>query len=119
MSLANFFEKNALAASSILKGFNFDEFKRMLESAVVAVQFDDEAVANNEGRITLRLILNLFARLYPRVNLLPLGKSALTFCDELTVLARAINPAISLESDARSPAVCIVIGKTIAKLECP
>src|ERR1043166_9109987 len=98
MSLANFYEKAALAASSILKGFDPKEFAAALDSHNVAIQYDDAGVEASEGRATLELLVNLLARLYPRLSFLPVGEKSRRFSDELRSIATSINPNITLET---------------------
>ncbi len=119
MSLANFFDRAALAASSVLHGFDAAEFGRALESRNVGVLFDDAAVCSFEGRETLQLLTNLLSRLYPQLSLLPHGAKATIFLQTLEALARAINPDITLDKGPDTLAACVIVGATSAHLPCP
>lgn len=119
MSLANFFDRAALAASSVLRGFDATEFGRSLEDRRVGIQFDDAAVGAFEGRETLQLLTNLLSRLYPNVALLTHGSQATSFRKTLEALARAINPAIVVDSEPGDLAACVVVGTTRSQLGCP
>src|SRR5690348_15167329 len=112
MSLANFFDKSALAAPAILKGFDLAELKQRLESHVVAIQFDEEAVKSHEGRTTLELLMNLLARLYPRICLVSVGNNLERFSNELRILGEKINPLLTWEINATEASVCVAVGKT-------
>jgi hypothetical protein len=118
MSLANFFNKAALAASSILQGFDPVEFAKTLESHNVAVQFDDVACNTFEGQETLRLLINLLARLYPRVVFVPKGEMAGHYADEVCRIARNINPEIAIISSSEKCSICVVIGSELADVDC-
>jgi molybdopterin/thiamine biosynthesis adenylyltransferase len=108
MALAKFFDKSALAASHILRGFNTQAFHEKLETAKVAVSFDKSAEDSTEGRWTLALTINLLARLYPKIGVFPPKGSV--FVDELVKIAKSINPEIEIQDDLTSTA-CIVVGK--------
>lgn len=119
MPLANFFDKAALAASQILKGFDYDTFKTTLEAHVVGLAFDDTAAASDEGRTTLELAVNLLARLYPRLAIAPHGRQAADLAVDLANAARAINPAIVNDSDLAHVSVVLALGATRFPVDCP
>lgn len=119
MSFANFFDKTAMAASQILRGFEDDAFRRRLESCIVCVSFDDSATDSHEGRVSLELTTNLLSRLYPKLQLRALGKNAKNQIDALCVIARSINPAIEFSPDTVQPLFCISIGNSTPPVACP
>ena len=55
MALAPFFDKAALAASTVLQGFDRRSFAETLEHDCVGIWFDEAAVATSAGRTTLEL----------------------------------------------------------------
>jgi hypothetical protein len=129
MALANFSDRAAQAASQVLPGFDLASFAEVLLSRVVGVAFDAAAVRTREGRATLELAVNLLARLYPRLALVPAsGKSGggrrrsrrpparpagvAGVLDGLAATARAINPDIEIVSDVEGVAACLVVGET-------
>ena len=115
MALGNFFGKNALAAHQILNGVTPETFAGMLAAHVVGIALDDHAATSDEGRTGMELSVNLAARLYPRLAIIPLGPPAgpgSNAARELAALARAINPEIELVTDPRSVTAAIVFGST-------
>jgi hypothetical protein len=128
MALSSAFDKSALSAASILKNFQYAEFRRLLETIVVGISFDANASTSAEGRTTIELLVNLSSRLYSKLALEVLGpssSSALAMIGEMTSLARRINPVIELlqaaegsngstRCDAR-----VVVGNTRASDDTP
>lgn len=110
MALAPFFEKAALAASSILHGVDRDAFAALLEQECVAIAWGDNAAQSHEGRVTLELLTNLLSRLYPRVAFVAEGSEALGMRDQLEALAREINPQIEITNGAESVTRAIGVG---------
>lgn len=119
MALANFFEKNALAASHLLQGMEVARLRAMLEGLVIGVWFDDAAVQSSEGQATLELVFNLLARLYPRIALIPYGLAAEAHAVALRALATAINPEIAIETSLEQATACIAVGETPARTDAP
>jgi len=113
MSLANFFDKAALGASSILKNFDRQIFADVLETRTVGVFFDPEAAHIFEAKISLELIINLLARLYPRLAIVASPGPARDFRLELIRIAREINPQIEILESLSHIAICVVVGNTI------
>lgn len=125
MALAPFFDKAALAAAAVLQGFDRERFAAVLEAHRVGIAFDEQAAISAEGRLTLTLAVNLAARLYPTLVLVPCGERAVRLCPALSTLARMINPSITLVSAVHSaegsgsstgtaPTICVVVGATAA-----
>jgi molybdopterin/thiamine biosynthesis adenylyltransferase len=129
MALANFSIRAAQAAAQVLQGFDLEAFSEILLSRVVGVAFDLEAIRAQEGRVTLELTVNLLARLYPRLALVPLGRrrtggreksrrqpahpsNVAEIAETLATSARAINPEIEIVSNLKGIAACLVIGET-------
>jgi hypothetical protein len=112
MALANFFDKAALAASHILQGYDTDAFRDRLLSSVIDVAFDNAAVESIEGRRTLELSVNLLARLYPRIAILPLTRNVEAFYQELGDIAKAINPDVDVARTAATITACVAVGGT-------
>lgn len=111
MALAPFFDKAALSASTMLQAFDREAFARKLTQCVVGLAFDRQAVETAEGSNTLELSLNLLARLYPRLAILPLDSEARARTPALEELARQINPNIEFET-AVDTAVWLCVGRT-------
>jgi molybdopterin/thiamine biosynthesis adenylyltransferase len=114
MALAEFIDKAALAASHVLQRFDYTAFVKKLEGCAVLVGFDGSAASSAEGVTTLDLLVNLLARLYPTINLVPLGKSSRVALPRLVSLAQGINPSVDVRigtSTARADA-SVVVGQT-------
>ena len=112
MAVASFIDKIAQSASTLLADFDASSFIAKLSGQRVVLAFDESAVVTAEGRATAALVADLLARLYPRLDVVPLGsgEGALALATELYSSARAINPKIEggvgepVEFDA---AVCV------------
>jgi len=71
MTLAEYFSKNLLAISQVLKNGTSEQFQSVLNNAVIGIAFDDEC-KTSEGKATLDLTIRLVARLYPKIKLIDL-----------------------------------------------
>lgn len=114
MALADYFDKAALAAAHVLRGFDIAVFTRMLETSVIAVDFDDAAAVSIEGRATLDLTVRLLARLYPNlvVHTRGRGSEATELVTHLQNLARTVNPHVDLTRHGRVADVTVAVGDT-------
>ena len=65
MALADFFPRDTIAISQVLKGFQTDAFTEKLKGVRVAIAFGEEAATSRDGRELLNLSVRLAARLYP------------------------------------------------------
>jgi len=110
MALAKFFEKTALAASHVLRGFDQKVFLETLLAKTIAVFFDESAEASREARWTLELAVNLLARLYPRISIVSPHTSKLI--EPLSSSAAAINPEIEIDHTLAESSMCLVVGKS-------
>jgi hypothetical protein len=106
MALAAYYGRGALAAAQVLDGFDEGHFRARLEQTPVGIAFD-ETIATPEGHALAEFLTRMAARLYPQMAI----SGPTTPAGELASLARAINPAIEITSDAT---VGVAIGK-IAK----
>ena len=93
MALADFFPRDTIAISQVLKGFQTDAFTEKLEGVRVAIAFGEEAATSRDGRALLNLSVRLAARLYPSLTFVtvPAGER---LADDLMALASNINPNI-------------------------
>lgn len=119
MALADFFDKAALGAAHILEAFDLEQFASTLETSPVGVAFDQSAAASFEGRTTLELTINLLARLYPRLVLIPHDGSSDKLAAELAGVARAINSNIEIASNVNEVAIVVSVGITPWGDHCP
>jgi hypothetical protein len=112
MSLANFIDRAATAASQVLSEFSASAFKERLEQHVIAVVVDGAAAQSSEGRWTAELAVNLLARLYPRLAIVAAEDDLSGFTVELGLIAEAINPEITLLDRLGSASATLVVGET-------
>jgi len=109
MALADYFSKNILAISQVLKKGSNEQFREILNQTVVGIVFDD-SVKENEGRVTLDLTVRLLSRLYPKLNFINHTLKKNKHTEELVKLSKAINSKIEIVDE--KPTIIIVIGKT-------
>src|SRR5215212_2424949 len=96
MKTANFFDKAALGASTILKGFQWNSFVDTLAATSLGIHFDEQVAGTYEGRTSLELTVNLLSRLFPKIAIDPVGEKAQSFGTELAATAQRINPDIQV-----------------------
>jgi hypothetical protein len=111
MALAKYFDKNALAASQILAGYDRQSFEERLNNAHIEIAFDNQAVQTKEGTYLLDMIVRLASRLYPKVKFSPLQKSAESIVPGLSALVLSINDRIEINTEGKFFAT-IVVGNT-------
>lgn len=111
MALANFFDKAAVAAAQALQGVDHSSFAAVLESHVIGLAFDDAAAASPEGKHSLELAINLLARLYPRLSIVPEGSKAESVVEWLITTANAINPDIEITAEADATTLFLAAGE--------
>lgn len=112
MAMADYFLKNAMAASQVLQHFENAGFESLLARQCVAVAIDGEAAKSNEGVAAADLAVRLVARFYPRVAILPIDLAAKGFADDLIKLAKEINPKIAISTSLAAASHAIVLGQT-------
>ena len=93
MALADYFERDLVAASQVVAGFDRAAFEAKLGRLRVGIAWGPDAEASPAGRHLLDLSVRLLSRFYPAVKVAgPAGEVR----DELEALALAINPSIGL-----------------------
>lgn len=117
MALADFYFRDAVAISQVLKGFEADAFVQRLEGVRVAIAFGDQATTSSDGRELLDLVVRLAARLYPSLTFAT-GSAGLQFADELKELASSINPNIEVCGNGASDAV-LAVGADAPAVDAP
>jgi len=109
MALADYYARGALAAAQVLDGFDEARFRARLDETPVGVAFDETACLP-EGRALTDLLVRLLARLYPRISL----SGPAVHMEDLTAVAKSINPAIGIIGDAN---VGVALGKVRSPFE--
>ena len=117
MALADFFPRDAVAISQVLQGFQTDVFTEKLEGVRVAIAFGEEAATTRDGRQLLDLTVRLAARLYPSLSFAT-SPVCSQFADELTALAKGINPHIRA-SRAGPANACLAVGIDAPMVDAP
>lgn len=107
MGLAPYYARGALAAAQVLQGFDEARFRERLGEVRIGVAFGPDAAASMEGRALLDLLVRLLARLYPTLLIRENGTGSIG--EELSELARRINPEIELVSG--TPSIEVVVGE--------
>jgi tRNA(Leu) C34 or U34 (ribose-2'-O)-methylase TrmL len=110
MALPNFFFKAALGATQLLRGVDDTRLADILNRTRIGVLFDAAAAASPEGRATLELSINLLARLYPRLAVVPYGPATDLFAERLSAEAHAINPEIEIVADPHALDATLIVG---------
>lgn len=120
MAFSRSFDKSAASAASLLRNFDYQVFRAKLESKCPRIVFDAEAATQTEAASTLDLLVNLVARLYPRISIDILGSrtpQADQLCRGLEDAARRVNENIEIESigsSSEEPQPTIIVGRTRA-----
>lgn len=104
MALADYFFRNAIAASQVLAGYDESRLAERLNSVRLGIRVGGDA-ATAEGRALVDLTVRLAARLYPMMSLTADGDE--TLARDLRRSAARINPSIEWVDDANYE---IVIG---------
>ena len=117
MALADFFHRDVVAISQVLQGFHQDAFVEKLNGIRVAISFGEEAAASRDGRELLDLTIRLAARLYPSITFITVH-AADWLADELTTLARRINPNVELSATGTYD-VCLSVGADAPAVDSP
>ena len=115
VALAPFFDKAALAAATVLRGFDRDAFASLLEAQLIEVAYDEQAAQSSEGRVALELVTNLLARLYPRISFTALAGASEPLMARLQAVAKSINPDIEFVIANRDVerTASVVVGATV------
>jgi hypothetical protein len=109
MALADYFSKDLLAISQVLKKGTNTQLQDALNKTVVGIAFDDD-VETLEGKATLDMTVRLLSRLYPKLIFIDLSAKRPKLINELTKLSQAINSKIEIVEG--NPDVVVAIGRT-------
>lgn len=114
MALADYFSRNATAASQVLVGYDPELFRSRLNDVCVGVAFGDDVARSPEGRKLLDLLIRLLSRLYPCISVRSHGEGEF-LRDELCALAQRINPALEI---LNRPIIEIFVGIDVPSGTC-
>lgn len=112
MALADYFERNAQAVTSLIKHYDVALLAQLLHAQVIGIAFDGNAERNKESVASIDLTIRLVARLYPTVAICGLKDASRPFVEQMVRLARAINPKIDVTDDVASATKLLVFGDT-------
>lgn len=112
MSIANFFYKAEKSLGQVLQSVNPEKLLDILTDKKIAIAFDNTVIQHKNSKITLELITNLVARLYPSIGIVYNGNTdeGDTFVKSLISLALGINPDIEILSGVESYSVALCVG---------
>lgn len=116
MAVADYFRRNAMAASQLLCGLDNQGLLAILEDHRIGLVIDHTA-DSHEGRATADLVVRLLARFYPKLAIVAADTESEEHVEELAVLAKSINPKISLTRTTSSVTHCLVVGKSAITLK--
>jgi len=111
MALASFFDKAALSAAALLRGFNRSAFEQKLIGVNVGIIFENHAAKDSEQHVAIELLINLLARLYPTLSLICSDSGDIL--DEMRSLALRINPQIEIRTE------CVGLSAAVATVDSP
>lgn len=114
MAIADYFSKDVLAISQVLKQTDTLKFESILNCNVIEIAFDN-SIKQNEGKFITELLVLLIARLYPVIKLTDLSSSNSDIKATLIDKAQSINKKIEITS--KVPTVSIVVGNTATKIK--
>lgn len=110
MALPDYFERNAEAVGTLIRGFDLTAFAQRLESEVIGI-FIDAAAATAEGRACADMLVRLTARIYPKLVIAGTRMTS-DAVRELHKLAQDINPQIDVSTRLAQATRLVVIGST-------
>jgi hypothetical protein len=110
MALAPFFDKTALSAATLLKGFDRQGFEEKLTSNKIAIIFASQPERPDEQVVAVELLINLLARLYPRLSIFSEGGGEVH--ERMVALAKSINPDIEISASADDVTFFVATGET-------
>lgn len=117
MTVADYFQRAAMAASQVLQDFDYDGFIRLLNRHRIGLMIDGGAAKSPEGAATADLAVRLLARFYPKLAIVPADAGAKPEVETLRQLALDINPAISVTDALDGVTHCLVIGTSRTTLK--
>ena len=104
MAISDYFQRNAVAISQAISGLDEQRLESVLSDVCIGVTVGPDA-GGHEGRAIVDLLVRLLARLYPSIVIRDEGDAGAA--DEVSALARRINPRVELSGQ---PTVEVVIG---------
>ena len=117
MAIADYFNRDAVAISQVLHGFEHDVFVQKLERVRVGISIGENAATSRDGRHLLDLLVRLAGRLYPNITIVA-NPNLDSFAEELALLAKTINPNIEVTS-AGTLNVCLAVGEDAPVTDAP
>lgn len=106
MSLAPFFSRTYSAVGSHLE-ITRDELEIVLSKTRVGIHLDDRCSVDGNDKWIAELLVNLMARLYPKISITGADSS----CENVASIAKAINPSIDILDNLEGNTVTVCIGK--------
>ncbi len=111
MALAKYFSKDLLAINRLISTEQ-SSLENIINSKVVTLAFDINAINTFEGKCGLDLIIRLLARFYPKMKVIDLSEENEEKREELISLAKKINSNIEILSQSEEEDIFITAGFT-------
>src|SRR5487761_553368 len=112
MAIADYFHKNAMAASQVLQHFENAGFESLLARQCIGLAIDGEGAASKEGAAAADMAVRLLSRFYPKMAIVAVDRKAVDAAKDLAKLAKEINPKIALADTLAKATHCLAIGET-------
>lgn len=110
MALASFFSRTYSAVGAHL-GVTREELKSVLSDLLIGIHLGKACTAEGNEKWIAELLVNLLARLYPALSIS--GND--TACDNISKIARAINPDIEIRHRPKGTRVTVYVGQNTKK----
>lgn len=111
MGFPDYFERNAQAAGTLIRGFQPEALTKRLENEAIGLMIDAAGAVSLEGRATADLLVRLSSRIYPTLAIVG-SKGAEEFAESLRALAVAINPKITILDSPEDCTRIVVVGNS-------
>jgi hypothetical protein len=106
MALATFFSRAYSAVGAHL-GITREELENVLSDHVIGIHLGKACTAERNEKWIAELLVNLLARLYPALSI----SGHDTACENISKIARAINPNIEIRCSPEKARVTVYVGK--------
>ncbi len=107
MALAPFFSRTYTALGAHL-GITRAELEKILSGHLVGIHVGKACISEGNEKWIAELLVNLLARLYPTLAIF--GHD--TACENISKIARAINPNIDIKEDPKEARITVYVGET-------
>lgn len=107
MALAPFFSRAYSAVGAHL-GITREELEKALAGHIVGIHLGEACTAEGNEKWIAELLVNLLARFYPVLSI----SGDICACENISKIARAINPDIEIEPLREEAGISVYVGET-------